>query len=173
MKKDYIMKVDFEKAKEEAERALRDARYLDPPVDPEEIAEGLGVPVRYATFEEPISSQVRGLITFEGELRIIINKAIPAREKIVTIAHELGHYLLHREWAESNDYRVMLRGYHPESAALKEEQEADYFAENLLVPYDMLAQWRRILPVRELATLFTVPDSVIYKRLRELDQRNK
>jgi Zn-dependent peptidase ImmA (M78 family) len=59
-----------------------------------------------------------------------------------TFAHELGHFVLHREVAASrnfSDFRAFFRWLHEESAArYRIEQEANEFAGRLLVPIDRI-----------------------------------
>ncbi|KAA6405516.1 hypothetical protein DPQ22_04210 [Candidatus Tokpelaia sp.] len=173
---DEIMTADFGKAQKKAAEILKEYRITKPPIDPEAIAEEMGVDVRYADFSPDISKKISGFIRFNRDSgnapQIIVNKAVSPRRKIFTIAHELGHYLLHRDYAEDdNRYQVMPRSnFYPEGKP-PEEQEADCFAANLLVPEDMLRKYSAyasIETIEKLAGIFAVSKEVILDRMRFL-----
>ena len=66
-----------------------------------------------------------------------------------TIAHELGHWMLHKDRTE---HSVLPRFKEPYDSPV--EHEANTFAENLLMP-------DRLLPIK---TLFEKPDSLLDER---------
>ena len=132
---------DFERAKNFAARIINRYGLNRPPVDPEKIAENEGIKVYYAKLSEEIEDKVSGYFdplreTNIGKGAIIINVNISPARKIFTIAHELGHVLLHHDIRNENritsvQYRTdnWDRGNKPEI-----EQEADVFATHLLMP---------------------------------------
>jgi len=156
---------NFALAQREAENLIEKYRITRPPIDPEAIAKDLGVDVVYAEFNKDISDQISGYID-PASCQIVVNKAISASRKIYTIAHELGHYILHRDYANSQDYQVLLRRNQYEGAKPSEEQEADAFAANLLVPMKFLRQYKDVASSSELARLFCVSHDAILHRLR-------
>lgn len=102
------MTADIAKARREADRLLLAFAISDPPIDPEVMAEAKGIRVLYAEFAG------RDALEYSGFFRaldntIIVNKIIPPNRITFTIAHELGHSVLHQEYIKSNDYRPMPR----------------------------------------------------------------
>lgn len=160
------MPADFHMAKRQAAQALKNHGINRPPIDPEALAEAMGVDVVYANFPKAISDQVSGFLEVGDNPRIVVNKAIHANRKTFTIAHELGHYLMHREYAESGDYQVLPRRNQYNREKPDEEREADAFAANLLVPMQMLHRYKDIASTQELATTFLVSEDVILNRLK-------
>ena len=69
------------------------------PVDVVGLASGLGL----AVWEMPLSSDISGKILFDPEhggnsgYSVIINKTDPFVRKRFTLAHEIAHFVLHRE----------------------------------------------------------------------------
>ncbi len=148
------------------------------PIDPEEVAERLNVDVVFGEFEDDVSAQVSGFIEFldensednDGkEARIFVNSDIHPRRQVFTIAHELGHFLMHRNWAQSEDYQLLPRENSYESDGKPaQEIEADAFAADLLVPLQELAKVDSKFNDRELANLFLVSEDVIRNRRKAL-----
>lgn len=153
---------DFDGAVREAKRILDEFGFSAPPIDPVTIARELGVKVSFVSF--PKHPNVSGFYDAQDDAIYIAKGEYPKRQTF-TIAHELGHRLLHREWAASNDYRVMLRD---QSLMVldEKEQEANAFAAHLLVPRDMLDEYRHVASIEELSRLFVVSMPVIRNRLR-------
>ncbi len=153
---------DFARAVGEATRVLDEFGFSAPPIDPVTIARELGAKVSFVSL--PKHPNVSGFYDAQDDAIYIAMGEYPKRQTF-TIAHELGHRLLHREWAASNDYRVMLRD---QSLMVidEKEQEANAFAAHLLVPRDMLDEYRHVASIQELSTLFVVSMPVIRNRLR-------
>jgi Zn-dependent peptidase ImmA (M78 family) len=161
MKMSKNMDADFQKAQREAESLVKKYGYTLPPIDPELIAEDNGLRVVYANFRRDISDKISGFLNLEKN-EIVVNKDISAARKIFTIAHELGHSILHIDYAQSNDYVVLPRvnDYYDNEKPFQ-EKEADAFAANLLVPIDMLKRYKNIASISELAKMFCVSEAVI------------
>ena len=97
---------DYPRAEREALRLLNRAGLEEPPVDPIVIAGGLGVAVRFVSFSGESDRSVSGFYDCESN-EIWVNKhEFPLRQTF-TVAHELGHKVLHEEWAKSDNYRVL------------------------------------------------------------------
>jgi Zn-dependent peptidase ImmA (M78 family) len=156
--------VDYRQVAARAEKIIADQGILRPPVDPEQIAAQVGLEVVYAEFPDELREIVSGYIEPEHK-RIVVNRDTSGARQIFTIAHELGHYILHRAYTESPDYRIMLRRNTYADEKPEEEREADAFAAHLLVPDAMLKRYRDIATVRELARAFGVSEDVIRNRL--------
>jgi Zn-dependent peptidase ImmA (M78 family) len=153
---------DFAGAVREARKILDEFGFSAPPINPVTIARELGVKVSFVSM--PKHPNVSGFYDAQDYAIYVAKGEYPKRQTF-TIAHELGHRLLHREWAAGNDYRVMLRD---QSLMILDdkEQEANTFAAHLLVPRDMLDEYRHIASTEELSRLFMVSMPVIRNRLR-------
>jgi len=167
------MAADFGKAQAKAPEILKKYRITRPPINPEAIAEAMGVDVVYADFTPDMRGKISGFVPFNRDSgdapQIIVNKAISPSRKIFTIAHELGHYLLHRDYARDDSrYQVMPRSNYYFGEKPVEEQEADCFAANLLVSENMLREYELYMGISTLSTIFTVSEGVILNRKKFL-----
>src|SRR5690606_37539465 len=81
-----------------------------------------------------------------------------------TVAHEFGHSVLHKEWARSSDYRVLMRDA-DYSGSDPHEKEANAFAAHLLVPRFMLDRYWQDMSLEGLSKLFAVSVPMIKFRL--------
>lgn len=161
------MAADWDKAKTKAAQVLKDFGLSQPPIDPEAIAEAMGINVVYANFAPGTKERISGFIQFDP-LRIVVNNDISPSRMTFTIAHELAHYLMHSEWAKSNEYQVLPRQNEYGRKKPAEEQEADCFAAELLVPAQMLRRYKNYASPRELARIFAVSEDVILNRFKSL-----
>ena len=103
------------------------------PVPVEEIAGRLGAKLVF----EPIEQDVSGMLYREGESAIIgVNSLHANTRQRFTIAHEIGHLLLHEGKPMFVDklVRVNLRDATSSAATDKQEIEANRFAAELLMP---------------------------------------
>ena len=137
------------------------------PVCVRSVAEDLGIAVR----EERRRGEYSGLIRMERKFRvfrcfaIIVNEAhAPARQRF-TIAHEIGHWVSHREYigdgvTDDALYRSRLRS--------PLESQANAFAAWLLMPWSLVAEpvANGVNSVAELAEIFEVPKSAMPIRLQ-------
>jgi Zn-dependent peptidase ImmA (M78 family) len=155
---------NYRRAQEAAERLLEKYGIHSAPIDPEIIAEGEGIDVVYAGFADRANEKISGFID-PNECRIYVNRDIPPNRKTFTIAHELGHHALHREYTQSGKYRILPRLDEYEEEKPDEEKEADAFAANLLVPLKLLRRYKDHASVSELARMFLVSEAVILNRL--------
>jgi len=120
-----------------AERLLRLLDADAPPVNVERIARLRGAQIRYV----PSDGDLSGLIFQEnGQIIIGVNALHPKTRQRFTIAHELGHLVLHN-WSElhvDRNFRVMPRDARSSTATEPEEIEANAFAAELLMPVHMI-----------------------------------
>lgn len=161
------MPADFARAQRRAEDIIREFGITSPPIDPEAIAEALDVDVVYARFSSDVSDQISGYIE-PARSRIVVNRDIKPNRKTYTIAHELGHYLLHKEYTKSDKYQVFPRMNQYSGQKPDEEREADAFAANLLVPEKFLREYKDYASTSELARMFCVSQEVILHRLKRI-----
>jgi len=114
-----------------------------PPVPVIELAEKLGAKIKKEAFVG--KGDVSGMLFRDGSHAIIGVNANHARTRQrFTIAHEIGHLLLHEGKEVHLDrnfaIRVILRDSTSSDASRKEEIEANRFAAELLMPFDMLIE---------------------------------
>ena len=124
--------------RKEAQELLRKNRVKAPPVPVEKIAESLGATVRYSPFE---GDNLAGmLIRANGQLIIGVNSLHHLNRRRFTIAHECGHFLFHKgeEIHVDHSFRINRRNGVSSLAVDPDEIEANRFAAELLMPYDMI-----------------------------------
>ena len=153
---------NFTRAEDAAYNLIREFGYRKPPIDPAQIARELGMKVFFVDFDED-DSRISGYYDC-ADNSIKVNADEYARRQTFTIAHELGHKVLHEDWAKSSAYRVLMRD---QSANRMDpvEREANAFAAHLLVPRKMLRRYIHE-DVDTLATLFAVSRPVIVNRIK-------
>lgn len=103
------------------------------PVDVQAIAEGEGAVIA----REVLDRSVSGLLLREGAAKLIaVNSTHAARRQRFTIAHELGHLVLHpgRDYLVDSTVRVNFRDDLASLATDREEIQANAFAASLLMP---------------------------------------
>lgn len=123
------------------ERHIIEPFLQEVPVRIASIARALGVEVKSATLKPRISGQIQKSETSASGFRIRVNRhESPTRQRF-TIAHEIGHYLLHRD--EIGDgiedtilYRSTLSDYR--------EAEANRMAAELLMPRKKILEFLKL-----------------------------
>ena len=122
---------------------------------------------------DALSSNISGLIYKENDkYQILINSKQSIGRKAFTIAHELGHYFLHKDYLDKTEEIVSLsKGSYEELPALaractidpndmeykKMEVEANDFAANILMPKDeFLKQCQNLDSIDDVARYFGV-----------------
>ena len=159
-----LNKPDYRRAEREAIKLLNQCDIVEPPVNPIKIAERiLNVPVRFVTFRPDESERISGFYDSEDDAIVVNREEFPLRQTF-TIAHEMGHKVLHEEWARSSEYQVLLRNPKDQNRDFR-EKEADAFAANLLMPRFMMDEYYDTLPPSELSRLFAVSVPAIRARL--------
>ena len=165
------------KAEAEATRLLQetgqDAGF---PVDVGRIAEHLGAQV----VEERLDRDLSGLLYRDGDQAVIgVNNTQPDRRRRFTVAHEIGHLVLHRGRPLVLDHvRVNFRNAASSTATDHEEIQANAFAAELLMPAaQVMASARAALEggrasdaalLRDLADGFDVSEQAMEYRLVNL-----
>ncbi|MEO6728887.1 MAG: ImmA/IrrE family metallo-endopeptidase [Candidatus Dojkabacteria bacterium] len=133
------------------------------PVDVHKVAELLGIKIQTGD----ISKEGVSAIFQKKENRIIIQRSDLATRQNFSIAHEIGHFVLHKDKDEDVFYREDATNLDKETQ--KEEQEANVFAAALLMPEffvrRLFAQFPNVLI---LADAFKVSQVAAYFRLKNL-----
>lgn len=142
------------------------AKYSAPPIPVLEIAEFNGVDVVFADFGDT-GEKVAGFCDFENA-RLYVNAEDILPRQTFTIAHELGHWVLHKSYFDSNpgEYSILPR-FQSVASSDAFEKEANFFAANLLVPKRLL-QPVKFAPASELAAIFAVSKTMMENRLKNV-----
>lgn len=113
-------------------------RVKQPPVPVEDIAKKLGLQLERHTFAK---DEFSGILVRDGDTAVVgINASDHPNRQRFTVAHEIGHFLLH----EGNrifidrSYNVSLRSSVSSQGTDLEEIEANTFASYLLIPDHLL-----------------------------------
>lgn len=116
------------------------------PVDVYTLCDKIGIKVHEAWLEDDISGEL--MLSGDGEYQINVNAGHADTRKRFTIAHELGHYIYHRDLIgngidDDRAYRSTDVGrYHNTNIGPKQETEANRFAANLLMPKELVVSMR-------------------------------
>jgi Zn-dependent peptidase ImmA (M78 family) len=147
--------------------------YSNPDSDLMDLVQALGLTVFEVDFPEK-HKDVNAILVYTDSKNsdnpsIYLKKEMPPNRKRFTIAHEIGHFLLHKK--EGVKYRINGFSYNNTQYSM-EETEANYFAAYLLVPDEKLSKVINILgsDVDLLAEYFGVSKAVIENRLKWIDQ---
>lgn len=127
-------------AEKQAHELLAQHGVTKPPVPVEDLARRAGTEVRYRKFDGDISGLL--LRTDDGHV-VGVHAQHPRTRQRFTIAHELGHFLLHdgRPAIVEHLHRSARVNFRDGTSALatdKEEIEANQFAAALLMPGEMV-----------------------------------
>ena len=118
-----------------------------------------------AVYKADLEKKILGAIRYDKESKkytILLNEKQTHEQQRFTLAHELGHFFLHKEILESNELHVDIM-YKIED---EQEAEVDYFAGALLMNRLLLEKMYEKNPsIRDLAEMFEVSISVMTIRL--------
>ena len=162
-----------------AEAAAREARkgfLKELPVPLEKVARKYGIKVETTYLDDDLS----GMAFKKGDLSVIVvnGNHHPHRRRF-TLAHEIGHHLLHSGYLKSNvhvDKAVLNRDSKSAKGSDYKEIEANAFAAELLMPERELKSLARLdinndLAVQKAAKRLKVSVSALTYRLANLDLR--
>lgn len=101
---------------------------------PLELAKHLEFDVVYVEERNDFSGAIKKNID-SGKVRIYINDKHPTSRKLFTLAHEIGHYFLHREFLSNGIISYRQSDSEQYSKDEKEREfEANHFAAEMLMP---------------------------------------
>ena len=142
------------------------------PVPVFKLPEKLGIKLNYAFLSDDISGMLE---TVRNAFILTVNASDFETRQRFTLAHELGHYMLHRPLIGSGldddrAYRSTDVGkYHNTRIGMKEEREANRFAANLLMPDKKVIELKKdISDPEKLAREFGVSLQAMNIRLSSL-----
>jgi Zn-dependent peptidase ImmA (M78 family) len=135
-------------------------------IDVESVASNLGIMVISYPFPDDISGV---FFKKEGKLFLGVNQSESEVRRRFTIAHEIGHYILHPSEILHYDRPEAIH-FRAKNVSSLQEVEANYFAAELLMPegYIMSCIENGIRSVSELAKQFKVSDEAMSYRLMNL-----
>jgi Zn-dependent peptidase ImmA (M78 family) len=123
---------------------LRSGNITSAPVDVESVARRLGILVRRTPTDDDISGF---LLRHPGGQAIIgVNTLHHPNRQRFTIAHEIGHFILHQQQVHIDRAVVKLRDRASSQGDDDEEVEANGFAAELLMPVEFLGRDLERLP---------------------------
>jgi len=117
------------------------------PVDIYSIIDDLGIEFRCPHLDDEISGMLERTPT--GVYRISVNASHPEVRRRFTAAHELGHYVYHRDLIgdgvdDDRLYRSTSVGqYFNQNIKAAEETQANRFAANVLMPTKLIEELQR------------------------------
>lgn len=131
-----IMKL--RKAEKEARKIINEMNIVAPPVVIEEVAKKYGAKLRYEPFEG--EDDISGVLYRDVNTCIIgINSAHSKTRQRFTIAHEIGHLVMHdRKIFVDKAVKISFRDKRSSMAVDNDEIEANQFAAEILMPRDMV-----------------------------------
>lgn len=153
----------------------RFGRFLkEPPIDINAIIQSMGI---QTDWDARLHPDIVGQIEKDGGLfRISIQGSDHENRKRFTAAHELGHYLFHRDILDDGvDDDKMYRSknvgrFYNRSIKQYHETEANNFAAKILMPAHLVGSWhnRRNGDLKQLARDFKVSPKSMRIRLQSL-----
>lgn len=164
--------------KKQAEKVLSDLRIVSIPIPVEEIASRLGAKLSYEPFEG--KDEISGALFRDNDRIVIgINSAHAKNRQRFSIAHEIGHLVLHKGAIFIDKTVRFNRDTKSSMAVDPQEIEANGFAAALLMPEKMVsteAQKRMLkkpnmpqdLLIEEMADAFQVSTQAMEIRLTNL-----
>ena len=137
------------------------------PVPIEAIISDLGLPLCYELMEDQISGYIERV---NGSYRIVVNSSNARTRQRFTAAHELGHYIYHRDLlgegvGDNRAYRTEGTGRPNANIRPIHERQANSFAANVLMPRHVLAQIHDKSNVGALAAMFEVSQEAMRIRI--------
>ncbi|BAY08195.1 ImmA/IrrE family metallo-endopeptidase [Calothrix sp. NIES-2098] len=160
-----------------ATELLESLKSMDRPVRVDAIAHRLGLMVEFV----PLGEEVSGLLVIEnGKGTIGINEAHASVRQRFTLAHEIGHYILHKDQSElfiDKKYTAIFRDTRSSSGELRREIQANQFAAALLMPRKLVENEINVraldlgddCTLRKLAEDFEVSIQAMAYRLSNMD----
>lgn len=133
-------------------------------------------------YYRPLPTGVSGVIFYEKSLSkyiIVIDENKPKVRQFFTIAHELGHYFMHKEIIKSEDGLIDDEDLYVNNLSLFRmdegqrnviETEANRFAAALIMPKNLVIKaWNELKKVEDCAHIFNVSMSAMSIRLERLN----
>lgn len=141
---------------------------ITPPIDLGKIAQKFNVSLQKVKFKEP--DAIGQFDRSKNAIYVTNGEFLPRMS--FTIAHELGHFILHKEKLKETFWRFDFLNLDIQDK--KEEAEANVFAASLLMPKNLVfSWWNKTKDVSVLASVFGVSQLAMQYRLKNLDLLEK
>ncbi len=144
-------------------KALFAPYMVRPPVDVLACARAVGLPIFSVELPDGVSGMLKRV--HADQFECYVDKSEPAVRQRFTAAHELGHYVLHRQSiGDTHADNYLLRA---DGMTNSQEAQANRFAADLLMPMGLIsdAMDDNIREVSDLAKLFEVSTLAMSIRL--------
>ncbi len=129
------------------------------------IAHDLGINV-YSAIGEGLSGMIKKDSTQGGPsgYAIVVNKKDPSTRQRFTIAHEIAHFILHKDAIGDG---IVDDALYRSGLSNKQEIEANKLAAEILMPWNLInkAMDEKINSIKDLSTIFQVSESAMSIRL--------
>lgn len=143
-------------------KALFDPFMKSAPVDVLGCAKAVGLPIYSVDLPDGVSGMLKRV---GDQFECYVDSSEPAHRQRFTAAHELGHFVLHRDsLGETHADNYLLRA---EGMTSRQETQANYFAADLLMPMNLISDAMEggIREVEDLARHFGVSETAMSIRL--------
>ena len=140
------------------------------PVEPERIAGELGLRVEYAPLDSSIAGEIERSPADGGPSGFVIrvNSTHKKNRQRFTLAHEIAHFILHRDLIES---KLVDDAMYASTLDKKYETQANQLAADILMPTRLVREnMAQTSDPKELAQLFGVPQQAMKIRLKGMGQ---
>lgn len=161
-----------------ARAASRTARVATIPVDLDRVCEAHNLQCLERSLDDELSgmSFIRGGVGY-----VVINSKHHENRRRFTLAHEIGHHILHADYLASNvhvDTGILRRDELSSEGAYSKEIEANNFAAELLMPRSEMQKLTSLdlsddEKVAEVAKMFGVSVTAFVYRLSNLANRRE
>ena len=134
------------------------------PVDLSKILKNLGLTLKYGLFE---NEEIAGFYDKNAKT-IYVSESEAFLRQVFTIAHEVGHFMLHSNKISEVFYRANAFQFDIQNEI--EETEANCFAASLMMPRSLVGNlWEIVQDEGEMARTFGVSRTAMVWRLKNLD----
>lgn len=156
-----------------SESVLRKSSFFKPGFDVEKLAKKLGVLIHPANLDHGVSGL---FVRIEGKPVISVAKSEDPKRVRFTIAHELGHFILHsnrKDLFVDHSPKILFRDSASSTGEELIEREANHFAASLLMPEKLITEQIKMVSkkneqVSALAKKFKVSEMAMSFRLSNL-----
>lgn len=169
-----MTEIRLQEIEEESARLLAARPLGELPVNVRAIAKSLGIALEFANFDDEVS----GVLVRTADATMIgVNWSHHPNRQRFTIAHEIGHYLLHPGGTfVDKSTTARFRDRQAGSGSEVEEREANRFAATLLMPAEAIEKASAAFPfaiddedqLRDFSDRFGVSSQAMLIRLKEL-----
>lgn len=139
---------------------------LATPVNVTKIANELKINVYTALGEEGVAGKIikDSLLGGESGYAIVINRHDAPRRQRFTIAHEISHFILHKDLIGDG---IVDDALYRSGLSNKIEREANKLAADILMPWHLINEFmsEKIKTIQDLANIFQVSESAMSIRL--------